>query len=177
METNKKIASDYLPPGRTIKYVPLENQFMRAAEKEAWMHSTDRRMPTGAVVVANNNVVSRASNKAPLTNTKLLAIHKDFCIRRIFKIPSGEKYWLCPGCAGASYHAETRACKNIPKEFSGRKDLDLYLFGHFWCCEPCWNSMISTGIRDVYLLENSKILFNEKAEGNIIGHQLDHFVK
>lgn len=50
---------------------------------------------------------------------------------------------------------------------------DLYLWGHWWFCEPCWNAMIEAGIRDVYLLENSEVLFNKAHPENIIGRQFE----
>ena len=37
---------------------------------------------------------------------------------------------------------------------------DLYLFGHWWCCETCWNYMIKHKIKNVYLLNNAHNIFN-----------------
>ena len=45
---------------------------------------------------------------------------------------------------------------------------DLYLYGHWWCCEPCWNAMINAGIKNVYLLKKSEVLFNLENPDNII---------
>lgn len=34
-------------------------------------------------------------------------------------------------------------------------------------CEPYWNAMITAGISDVYLLEDSEVLFNKAHPANI----------
>ena len=175
METNK-VSYPYLPEGRTIMYVSEGNELMKQAKEVACTSSTDRRMPTGAVIVSvsDNVVVSKESKKAPITNTKLLAFHKKHCLRRIFNVPSVQKYWLCPGCAGGDHHAEYRASEKLIKNGFDKKDqFDLYLWGHWWACKDCWGEMVKIPIRNVYLQEGSEILFNEKAEGNVIGHQLD----
>jgi deoxycytidylate deaminase len=181
METDKKnIEYPYLPEGKSILYVPSSNPFMQEAKKTAWKESTDRRFSTGAVIVSvkNNFVVSKDANKAPLTNESLINLHKKYCFRRILKIPSGQKYWVCPGCAAGDHHAEYRASKKLIKDGFDKDDqFDLYLFGHWWACKDCWGKMLEIPIRNVYLLERSEILFNEKIEGNIIGHQFDDYLK
>ncbi len=53
-------------------------------------------------------------------------------------------------------HAEARAVKNAGVKAHGG---DLYLWGHWWCCKPCWDAMISAGIKNVYLYTESQKLF------------------
>src|SRR3989344_441935 len=50
---------------------------------------------------------------------------------------------------------------------------DLYLWGHWWACQPCWNAIIEAGIENVYLLKDSERLFNKASPDNIIGRQFD----
>lgn len=181
METiNKNIKNNviypYLPEGRIILYVPENNQFMQEAKKIAKEESTDKRISTGAVIVSvrDNIIVSKDANKAPLTSENLINLHKKYCFRRIFKIPSGKKYWLCPGCAAGDHHAEYRASKKLIKQgFDKNDQFDLYLWGHWWACKDCWGKMIEVPIRNLYLMEGSEILFNEKNPNNIIGKQFD----
>ncbi len=110
----------------------------------------------------------------PLKSDKLIQLHKKFCIRHLLKIPSGEKYWMCPGCAGKESHAESRAIHKLNKVGLPNEAVDIYLWGHWWCCDVCWGNMLRLpNLRDVYLLENSEILFNMKESGNIIGHQFE----
>ncbi|MES2088013.1 MAG: deaminase [Patescibacteria group bacterium] len=160
----------YMPEGRTVKFVPAHDRFMRAAETACRELSTDYNHPNGAVLVKDGTVIARAANQSGLKNKKMLQLHKaGWCVRRILKIPSGQKYWLCPGCASSKNHSETRVVKTAQKQGLDTTGADVYLWGHWWCCEPCWNSMIAGGIKDVYLLEGSDKLFNPKFPENIIG--------
>ena len=170
MET-KDIKYPYLPEGVEIDYVPESNIFMMAAKDQA-RKSNDHNTPTGAVIISGGKIVSGEHNKAPISNPKLIELHKKYCIRKILGIPSGHKYWLCPGCATNSSHAEYRAVLDLQKK--GIKDLknpELYLWGHWWCCEPCWNKMIEIDIKKVFLLEDSELLFERSNPKNIIGKQ------
>ncbi len=171
-----KIKYPYLPEGKEIFYVSSNNPFMKEAKDIAWKNSTDRRMPTGAVVVrvSDNKIVSKDINKAPLTNSFLINIHKKYCFRRMLKIPSGKKYWICPGCAAGDHHAEYRASKNLIKQgFDKNDQFDLYLWGHWWACKDCWTKMLEIPIRKIYVMEGSEILFNEKDPNNITSHKFD----
>ena len=170
METNNEIKYPYLPEGHNIFYVDIDNTFMVQAKEVARL-SNDQQQPTGAVIVFDGKVVSSASNKNPLTSARLIKLHKKYCIRHILKIPSGEKYWACPGCAGNESHAESRASKQLLQKGIPGKPLDLYLWGHWWCCDICWNNMLKLPIENVYLLKGSEILFNAKNSNNILGHQ------
>lgn len=167
-----KISYPYLPDGRDIKYVSESDQFMAEAKKACKELATDRQHPTGAVLVKEGKVIARAANQSALKNEKLLALHKKgWCVRKILKIPSGQKYWLCLGCASSKNHAETLVVRNAKKKGVDTKGADLYLWGHWWCCEPCWRAMIEGDIKDVYLLEGSEKFFNPKSPENIIGRQ------
>jgi deoxycytidylate deaminase len=171
INTKKEIIYPYLPEGRTILYVSKDNQFMQEAKEVARKESTDKRSSTGAVIVKvrDNVVVSKDANKAPLTNNKLIDLHKKYCIRRILGIPSGQKYWLCPGCAAGDHHAEYRASKKLIKQgFDKNDQFDLYLWGHWWACKDCWDKMLEIPIRNLYVMDNSEVLFNEKHPDNIV---------
>ena len=118
--------------------------------------------PTGAALVKNETVIAMAANKAKIENKKLLDLHSKYCIRRILRVPSGKGYFLCPGCADHKQHAESRVVKQALKENIPTQGADLYLYGHWWCCEPCWDTMIKYGISNVYLLENAHTIFIRK---------------
>lgn len=152
----------YLPAGRTILYVPMVNPFMAEAKKVCLENSTDHNHPTGAVVVKNGIIVGRGANQSAIRNKLLLNLHKEyFCIRKWLHIKSGTHYWLCPGCASSKMHAEPRAVKDAQKNAGDITGADLYLWGHWWCCKPCWDSMIGRGIHNVYLLNESVALFKK----------------
>ncbi len=152
----------YLPKGRNIKYISIKNRFMGEAERVMKNDSTDGHHSAGAVIVMNGEIIGRGGNQSAFKNKTLINLHKNgLCIRRKLNIPSGKKYWLCPGCASSKHHAESRAVRDAIKNSGSIDGADLYLYGHWWCCESCWNSMIKAGIRDVYLVDNATELFNK----------------
>lgn len=162
----------YLPDGRKILYVPDNNLFMRAAMEAARNLSSDSMQPTGAVIVLENSIVGTGANQSLLKNSKLQKFHRDgFCIRKFFKIKSGTRYWLCPGCSGYDSHAEPRAILDARKTKEDISGADLYLWGHWWCCKPCWDKMIEAGIKNVFLLDGSEKLFNFSTPTHILGRQ------
>lgn len=170
METNNnekknKIEYPYLPEGRTILYVPENNEFIQAAKKFAKENSLDSNFPTGSVAVKDNKIIGYGANGTDYHKT-----HE--CERVKNHIPTGQGYELCEGCHPKN-HSESRAVKNVIDNGFDPKGTDLYLWGHHWCCEPCWKSMIESGIKDVYLMEGSEILFDRTKEGNIVGHQFE----
>src|SRR3989338_10736079 len=131
-----QITYPYLPKDKAIKYVSAEDQFMKAAKRACGELSTDRKHPTGAVLVKNGKILVRAANQSALKNKQLLKFHqKGWCVRKLLKIPSGQKYWLCPGCASHKNHGEYQAVMALEKKFPQKinSTLDLYLWGHWWC--------------------------------------------
>lgn len=152
----------YIPEGRTIEYVSENDEFMREARRVRDEQSTDLNHPTGAAVVLNGEIVGHGANQSALKNKKLADFHKNvFCVRRFLKIPTGTKYWLCPGCAQFRHHAESRAVKDALNSHGSIQGADLYLYGHWWCCKPCWDTMIAAGIDKVYLVEGATELFKK----------------
>jgi deoxycytidylate deaminase len=157
-----KIMYPYLPKGRTILYVPDSNPFMARAKQVRNELSTEKNHPTGAVVVAGGRIIGEAANQAAFKSEWLVDLHKRFCLRRLFHIKTGESYWICPGCAKPRNHAEASAVRDARKKGADTRSADLYLYGHWWCCQPCWDAMIAGGIKDVYLAEGSDALFGKK---------------
>jgi len=148
-------ALPYLPLGRTIEYVPTENEFMQAAKVAAGRFSTNSSHPTGAVIVKDNQIIGKGGNHS--------WFHKVFfCIRKLIKAPTGKLYSVCPGCSPAT-HAEAQAIKQALKyiSFQELSGADLYLWGHWWCCEHCWERMIAVEIKNVYLPVGAEKLFRK----------------
>ena len=171
-ETSNKVIYPYLPNGCNFLYTDESNSFMFEAKKMA-MLSNEKQQPTGAVVVCDGKIISKASSHNPLSNSILINLHKKFCIRHMLHIPTGEKYWMCPGCANKKSHAEYKAIEKLLKTGNTIAE-SVYLWGHLWCCDVCWGNMLKLGIHDVYLLEGSHELFNPRHPKNIIGHQFDN---
>jgi deoxycytidylate deaminase len=168
------ILQPYLPPGKAIRYVASDNPFMKLAREASLRDSTDFMQPTGAVVEKDQVVLLTSSNQSAIKNKWLLKLHQSgLCVRKIFGVKSGTKYWLCPGCATASLHAESRAATIAKKNNINIKGANLYLWGHWWCCKPCWDAMISGGIDQVYLAEGADDLFRRESPHNILGRKSD----
>jgi len=129
-------------------YVGADNEFMMAAKEAAETLSSDRAHPTGAVIVHKGTIVSRGANGSDYHK-------KHGCRRKEQNIPTGEGYELCEGCSPRN-HAEQSA---ISKMQQGCENDDLYLWGHWWCCESCWNRMIAAEIQNVYLTEGAREKF------------------
>lgn len=155
----------YLPKNREILVVPATDRFMREAAMVRDAKSTDRNHPNGAVVVKDGKILGDGANRCQLKRQGLIDLHeKGWCLRSIFKVKTGTKYWLCPGCSSYSNHAESRAVRNAQSKsgYEATKGADIYIYGHYWCCKPCWDSMLVAGIRNVYVVEGAYELFKKK---------------
>lgn len=159
----------YLPEGKCILYVADGNPFMQEAKHACRELSTESKQPTGAVLVKDGRVVARAANQSRIKNRTLLKLHNRFCVRKLLHVPTGTHYWVCPGCATYREHAESRVICVARRAGVDTDGTDLYLYGHWWCCKPCWDVMIKAGIRDVYLLEGSEHFFNRRSSGDVLG--------
>ena len=144
----------YLPAGRKILYVPEDNPFIRAARECALAHSLDERQKTGSVVVKNGRIIGQGANGSDYHRTH-------GCERARRGIPTGERYDLCEGCSPKN-HSEPKALAAARVADLDTRGADLYLWGHWWCCRPCWDAMIDAEIQNVYLVDGSERLFNTK---------------
>lgn len=161
----EKIEYPYLPEGRTILYVPADNQYMIMAKEYAKKYRSNLKQPAAAIIVKNGEVIGIGS----IGNNPA---HIKGCIRVERNMPTGQGYDLCEGCA-PRFHNEPSAIRDAQFNNKDTKEADLYLWGHWWCCKDCWDAMINAGIKNVYLLENSENLFNKSSSKNIVGHQFN----
>ncbi|MBT3349177.1 hypothetical protein HN954_04030 [bacterium] len=147
MSANDLQKLPYLPLGSEIKFLDDKNKFLIAAKKVALEFSKDPEHPTGAVVVRDGKIIGRGANGSDFHE-------KNGCRRKKLGIPTGKNYELCPGCDPKN-HAEQTAIADVSARGKNSAGADLYLWGHFWCCESCWEKMIENGIRDVFLVEGA----------------------
>nr|AIA17793.1 Cytidine and deoxycytidylate deaminase zinc-binding region [uncultured bacterium] len=163
MNSKKHIIYPYLPADGNIRYVAADNPYMQQAKDYSRQYSIDKTMPTGSIIVLDNKVVGKGANGSTYHDEHV-------CERVRLGIPTGQQYELCEGCSPKN-HSEPRAIADALSRLSSVQNADLYLWGHWWCCEPCWKSMQDVGIHTVYLLEDSEILFNKEHPDNIVGKQ------
>ena len=143
----------YLPDGREILFVPIENKWMNLAKEMADKESGCSWWPTGAVLIKDNQIIGKGANKG-----KWQAL----CPRVENNCPTGTGYEYCKDICEQTSHAEISAVNKAIDKQQNPNGADLYLFGHWWCCEPCWNYMIKNGVKNVYLLKNSHLLFTRE---------------
>ncbi|MBN1584885.1 hypothetical protein JW899_00775 [Candidatus Uhrbacteria bacterium] len=165
VEKVEKIEYPFLPEGREIRYVGPDDRFMAMAKDFARSNSLDRVMPGAAVVVRDDVVLGIGANGSDYHRTH-------GCKRVALGCRTGEGYDLCEGCHPKN-HSEASAIREAQKNGHDTAGADLYLWGHWWCCQPCWEAMVRAGISRVFLLEGSEILFNKDHPGNIVGRQFE----
>lgn len=159
------ISYPYIPDGRIVLYVPGTNEYMAMAKEYAKEYRGNLHHPAAAVIVKDGRVIGVGS----IGNNPA---HIKGCERVRLNMPTGQGYELCEGCA-PKYHSEPSAIRDARAKGNDTKGADLYLWGHWWCCQPCWEAMTEAGIENVYLLENSEKLFNKASPGNLIGRQFE----
>lgn len=167
-EINKK--NPRFPDGVKVHEVK-EDHFHMAKAKEIARLSNEQQQPVGVVIVHKEEILVSAHNNNPLTSLRLIKLHKKFCVRHFLGIPTGKHYWLCPGCASKDNHAEHKAVTHLLKQGIKDIEVDVYMWGHWACCDQCRSSLSKIKVENIYLLENNEKLFNPKFPENIIGRQ------
>jgi len=162
---SKTVKYPYLPEGKEIQYVSMDNEFIQAAKVFAKEHSLDKEMPNSSVIVRDGEIIAAGANGSNYHEN-------NECERVKIGSKSGEDYELCEGCHPKN-HGEQTAIHNAKEKGVDTEGADLYMWGHWWCCEPCWKAMIAAGIKNVYLPDDSEILFDKNNPRNIAGKQFD----
>lgn len=162
-QAKTKIAYPYMHPKGSIGYVSAGNPFMLAAKQIALQKSLDKTMPTGAALVKNGKIIGQGANGSTYHET-------NGCERVRLNIPTGQGYELCEGCSPHN-HSEPKAIEAALDNGYDTHGAEAYLWGHWWCCEPCWLALTSNGINKVYLMSGSEHLFNKHSPKNVVGKQ------
>ena len=141
----------YLPKNRKILYVNSDNKFMKEATKML-ANSGCIKQPTAAVVVRKGKIIGRGANAGQKV---------EICPRIIHNCPTGTGYEYCKTVCKQEGHAEVMASRDALKNGHNLKGASLYLDGHWWVCEPCWNEIIKNGILRVFLRKDSMELYKK----------------
>ena len=145
-----KVKYPYLPKAKEIKYVSENNRFILAAKRMA-EGSGCTKQATGAVLVKDGKIIGRGSNAGRKVNV---------CPRVLNGSKTGEDYHFCKEQCAQEGHSEVMAIKDANQKSHKTEGADLYLYGHWWCCEPCWNTIIEANVRNVYLVKGATEKFN-----------------
>ena len=164
-KTESDIMYPYMPAEARFEFVDIHHSFMAEAYDYASKFSLDKTMPTASVIVSKGCIIGRGANGS--------IYHEQYGCERVRQgVPTGQGYELCEGCHPKN-HSEVRAIADALEKSQDIEGSDLYLWGHWWCCGPCWQVMTQAGIHQVYLLERSQELFNKTHPANIVGQQFD----
>ena len=106
----------------------MENKFMKAALKEAEKALAAGEVPIGAVIVADDKIVSRGHNRRTAkqiatAHAEIEAIEKACKMFKSWRIPECEIYVTlepCPMCMGAMLNARIKKCYFGAPEGKGR---------------------------------------------------------
>lgn len=161
--SKQSIAYPYMPAEGRILYVEENDAFIQAAKDFAKIHSLDKAMPNASVLVKDGKIIGQGANGSSYHEA-------NECERIRLNIPTGQGYERCEGCHPKN-HSEPKAIQNAIENGHDPAGGEIYLWGHWWCCQPCWDRMLQVGISIVRLLKDSEVLFNKTAPGNIVGQQ------
>lgn len=161
--SKRKVEYPFIHPLGSIEYVPERNPYLKKAREIAKKYRSNLVLPGAAVIVKDNQIIGQGS----IGNNPA---HIKGCVRVKLNLPTGVGYELCEGCQYKN-HSEASAVRDAKSKGHDTKGAELYLWGHWWCCEPCWDAMIDAGIKKAYLLKNSEELFNKLSPKNIVGKQ------
>lgn len=139
----------YLPKGRTIIYVQPENRFMKLAT-EMLANSGCTKQPTAAVIVKKGKILGKGVNAGKKV---------EVCPRVLRNCPTGTGYEFCKDVCEQEGHAEVMAIRNALSNHHDLKGASLYLDGHWWACQECWDNIIQSGISKVFLRTDSMELY------------------
>lgn len=131
----------YLHPQGKIFYVTKDNPFLLEAKKLALANGCVKQ-PTGAVIVVDGQIVASGTNAG---------LKVDVCPRVVNKCATGTGYHFCKEVCKQEGHAEEMAAKDFLKKGLKGQPAKLYLWGHWWCCQNCWENMMNAQITTVYL--------------------------
>lgn len=153
---SKPIEYPYLPEGREYLYVPESNKFMQAAKLAAQSHGC-RKHATGAVAVKDGEIIATGNNAGTFVK---------ICPRVYKGFGTGEGYRFCKEYCLQEGHAEVVLCNFARKNKINLNGADLYLYGHWWMCQNCWDYIIKAGLNKTYLVKGSETLFNYEHQKN-----------
>lgn len=116
------------------------------AAKKATEKTGCKKQPTGAVLVKDGKILMTATNAGLTVN---------ICPRVLKGSKTGTDYHLCQEVCKQEGHSEYSVVKKALAKGIETEGADIYLWGHWWCCQPCWDAMIAGRIKNVYLEQDA----------------------
>lgn len=120
------------------------NIFMIVAKKRA-AESRCKKMQTGTCLVTGNGYVLSANNDT--------GVYVSECPR--MEMPTGVGYELCKDVCKQEGHTEIRVLRKADDSGIDTRGSELFLWGHWYCCDPCIGAMERAGVKKYYVLPES----------------------
>ena len=139
---------------QTYKYVPVDHVHMIAASLARKECAGDSIYPIGVVLVKDDVIVARAGNGFNRGSAV-----KHVCPRVVLECPSLTGYELC-SLHGAPGHAEKMLINIAMEQGIDPAGCDVYMCGHWWCCDSCWKAMVDAKINHVYIVDDAQDRFS-----------------
>lgn len=140
------------------------NRHMAMAKDFALANSLDARQKVACVIVTwLGDVLGIGANGSPH--------HAEHgCARVALGCKSGEGYDLCEGCHPKN-HAEPSAIRDVLARGNKNQLIgsELYMWGHYWCCNACWDAIETVGIARVWLPEHARAMFDAASPVYVFG--------
>lgn len=147
-------------------FVSETHPLMQASKKAGVEYSLTPNYPIGIVAAIDDKVIVAAGNgngyhesnqetEGHLNGCKRMFISQERVKNGGEKIKPGQEFDLCPGCH-TDFHAESNLIRKAAEKGINLGGADVYMYGHYWCCGPCWEKMDKAGIRKVFLPDTYK---------------------
>jgi deoxycytidylate deaminase len=152
----------FIPDGWSFEYAPMSDTFMALAVTT--VEKLERDNPEGNRITYS--IIALPDTKGALQIVEQSpnhTIHKSFCPRVAINSTSGKDYEYCPHYCAYENHSETAAILKAKARGLDVKGGHVYMGGHWWCCAPCWKSMIDAGISHVHAIADATARYDEKA--------------
>ena len=151
-----------IPETLKIHRVSMENPFMQQAFKLAVENKFEKMTVTASVVVKNGGIIGEGINGNGWHQ-------KHQTCKRLGSKNIGKDYEYCPGCHPEN-HSERVALRQAQGKLlrqtrKATADEEIYMYGHWWSCEPCMRAVAAADITNMFLLEDGKPLFDRNASG------------
>lgn len=155
-----------IPETLRIHRVSMENPFMQKAFKLAVENKFEKMTVTASVVVKDGKIIGEGINGDGWHQ-------KNKTCKRLGSKNVGKHYKDCPGCHPKN-HSERVALRQAQDKllrqthnagYNLAEDREVYLYGHWWSCTSCMQSVIAAGITKMFLLKDSRPLFDRTEPG------------
>lgn len=159
-----------VPDGLEIRFTDMENPFMQKAFLHMVKHAELQkalgiRPVTSVIRTKDGALIYGVVGELEDENDVTWHEKEGRCARyQAGSATANSDYDSCPGCRH-DRHSERAAVRKALRDGVDLTDSELYMYGQWWACEPCMNAVRDAGIPVLYVLKDSRPLFDRAVEG------------